>query len=154
MSEPINAPLINPWLKEYNNLLQECNDIYRRAAKKLGVTECTLWILYSLRLEGRPVTQRSLCALMQQPKQTINSALKNMENDGFIRLAPGGDRRTREITLTEKGLELATCTADVIAMAEAKPFSELEPQEREQFLLTYRKLNSLLRRALLESDTD
>ncbi len=144
----MKTPPIDPWLLELNSLLKENDDLYRSAARRLGVPETALWILYSLRTWPPPVTQTSLCQWMHQPKQTINSALKHMEAQGLIQLSPGGDRRTREILLTEAGAALAERTADQVVQAEERALAGLGPQERESFLLIYRKFNRLIRQAM------
>lgn len=141
-------PPIDPWLLEFNNILNESNSIYRNATRQLGVPECTFWILYSLRAEDPPLTQAQLCQLILQPKQTINSALKNLEEEEYITLVPGNDRRTREIQLTERGAALAERTADQMVLAEEQALAGLEPEERAIFLRCYRKLNKLMLHAI------
>ncbi len=132
-------PPIDPWLKQYNSILKESDSFYRSAARQLGVPECTLWILYTLRAEEPPVTQKRLCQMLLQPKQTINSALKSLEAEGSLTLSAGEDRRTRIITLTEKGAALARRTADQIIQAEQAAFQAMEPGEAEAFLRLYQK---------------
>lgn len=134
-------------LQKYNSLVLDNDGIYRSAARSLGVPECTLWILYSLRTEEPPLTQTRLCQLLYQSKQTVNSALKNLEGGGYITLAPGSDRRTRVIALTGKGDELARHTADRIIAAEEAALAALSFQEQEAFWLLYKKYNDLLRRS-------
>ena len=142
-----NLP-IDPFLLELNKVLKENDGIYRSAARRLGVAECTLWLLYTLRAEEPPMTQAKLCQQMLLPKQTINSALKALETEGCIRLMPGRDRRTREIHLTEKGAELAGRTADRLIAAEVAALEGIPPEEKEEFLRTYRKFNRLLRASM------
>lgn len=132
-------------LQKYNSLVLDNDGIYRGAARRLGVPECTLWILYSLRTEEPPLTQTRLCQLLHQSKQTVNSALKKLESGGYINLVPGSDRRTRVVALTEKGDELASRTADRIIAAEESALAALNPQEQEAFLLLNKKYNDLLR---------
>lgn len=139
-----NLP-IDPFLLELNKVLKENDGIYRSAARRLGVAECTLWLLYTLRAEEPPMTQAKLCQRMLQPKQTINSALKALEAEGCIRLSPGSDRRTREIALTSKGAELAGRTADQLIQAEVQALAGIPSEEKQDFLRTYRKFNRLLR---------
>ncbi|MCI8384972.1 MAG: MarR family transcriptional regulator [Acutalibacter sp.] len=142
-----NLP-IDPSLLELNQVLKEADDLYRSATRRLGVPECTLWVLYSLRVWPGPITQTQLCQLIHQPKQTINSALKAMEAKGHITLSPGSDRRTREITLTPQGVELAEQTADWLIRAEGQALASLQPAQRQAFLQAYRKFNLLLRDAI------
>ncbi len=64
-------------LSEFNSALKENDDIYRGLSKFYGLSECALWILYTLRVSETPVTQSDICDVMFQPKQTVNSALRN-----------------------------------------------------------------------------
>ena len=146
----VKEPEIDPWLRELNYILQETDNVYRSAAKRLGLSECTLWILYSLRAEPSPLTQKRLCQVLLQPKQTINSALKAMESEGVISLAPGEDRRTREVVLTEKGRALAGRTADLLVHAEEQALAGMGQEEREAFLQGFRAYTRRLREAMAE----
>lgn len=141
-------PALDPWLLEFNDITRETGSLYRSAAQRLGVPECTLWILYTLRVEAPPLTQAQLCRVLQEPKQTVNSALKNLERDGCITLSPGCDRRTREVSLTPKGAALARRTADRLIQAEEQALDGLGAPEREAFLAVYRKFNQCLRETM------
>ncbi|RKJ40772.1 MarR family transcriptional regulator [Acutalibacter sp. 1XD8-33] len=145
-------PPVDPWLLEYNALIHDNDSLYRAAARRLGVSDCTLWILYSLRAESQPLTQKRLCGLMYLPKQTVNSALKAMEAEGTITLSAGDDRRTRVISLTETGEELARRTADRVVLAEEQALAGMGREERERFLRDYRKFTDLLRQAMSQWD--
>ena len=143
----MEKPTLDPWLLEYNNILRDNDSVYRSAAKKLNIPESTLWILYSFRAESRPITQSYMCSLLHQPKQTVNTALKQLEAQGCISLCAGGDRRTKEISLTEKGEALAQITADKIIAAEEQAFEDMSSKEKETLLALLKKINLLLRQA-------
>lgn len=140
----MREPAIDPWLREYNLILQKNDSFYRVLAKRLGVGECTLWILYSLRAEAAPMTQKRLCQLLLQPKQTVNSALKAMEAEGCITLAPGRDRRTREVVLTKRGVDLAKRTADQVIQAEEQALARMSEARRQAFLEGFQSFTRLL----------
>ena len=82
-------------LREYNDSLKAIDDTYRAAARRFGLPECAFWILYTLRVERAPLTQSEICALQYQPKQTVHSALKRLEADGLLKLAHGGNRKSK-----------------------------------------------------------
>ncbi len=132
-------------LAQYNSIIKENEDIYRELARSLGLSECSFWILYTLRTkEGAPV-QSDVCACLHEPKQTVNSALKKMEADGLITLAHGTDRRSKKISLTSQGTQLCEKTVDRVIGMEQMAFKGLPPQERELFLSLFRKLTGLLK---------
>ena len=140
-------------LSEYNRIMKENDEVYRDLAKTLGLSESFFWILYALRAEDAAV-QSELCACMHQPKQTVNSALKKMEADGYIELTCGGNRRSKRIILTEKGDALCKRTVDKVIAIESAALNEMPEEELELFLSLFRKYTALLkeRRAGLQQN--
>lgn len=130
-------------LSEYNRIMKENEEFYRDVAKTLGLSESVFWILYTLRTEYATV-QSEICACMYQPKQTVNSALKKMEADGYIELTSGDDRRSKRILLTEKGDALCKKTVDKIIAIECAALDGLPEEELEQFLSLFRRFTDLL----------
>ena len=90
-------------LLEYNKETKRLDDLYRCAAKQCGISECAFWILYTLRAEERQFTQAEICEFLIEPKQTVNSALKKLEAEGYLTLSAGADQRSKRVCLTEKG---------------------------------------------------
>ena len=69
------------YLSRLNNLFKENDEIYRNAAKRVGLPDCAFWIFYILREEliknvGNILTQSVICTTMSLPKTTVNSAIK------------------------------------------------------------------------------
>lgn len=93
------------YLLEYNTIFKENDVIYRRMAAQFGLSDSAFWILYCLRESATPLTQKQLCESIYMSKQTINSALKSLERNGFITLTTGKDRRSKFLVLTEAGQE-------------------------------------------------
>ena len=113
----------------FNAAMKHVDDVYRRAVRQYGLSECAFWILYTLRVE-RPYTQAGLCELLHEPKQTVNSALKKLEAEGFLVLSAGDDQRSKRVRLTEKGEQLARTCADRVAEAEARAIGSMSPDDR------------------------
>lgn len=139
-------------LTQYNKSFKSIDETYRNAAKRFGMSECTFWILYTLRNETPPLTQSEICALQYQPKQTVNSALKKLENEGFLTLSVGADRRNKYVSLTSKGLRLAEKTVDVFAESEANALLMMSEDEQDALCSLLKKYNSLLNSELQVSD--
>lgn len=133
---------------EYNTIFKENDELYRRAAKALDIPDCALWILYTLRTEREIITQKEICEAFYYPKQTVNSALKRLEVDGSIVLSEMEDRRSKRISLTEKGKKLAKKTADRLIKAELAAMSGLSEEEQERFIELFRKYTELLKNNL------
>lgn len=132
-------------LWEYNNILKENDNIYRDLARDLGLSVCQFWILYTLRTESLPPSQRDICASLYLPKQTINSALKKMESEGYLALAPGKDQRSKRILLTSKGILLCEETVDQIISIERSAFADLSEEKQELFLSLFHQYTDLLK---------
>lgn len=133
------------WLEEFNRIMKENDNLYRNAAKTLGLTDCTFWILYALREENSVLTQSEICNLMYQPKQTVNSALKKMELEGYIALRSHNNRRSKQIHLTDRGIALAEKTVNKMIAVEQEALSDLSDSERKIFISLFQKYTNLLK---------
>ncbi len=126
-------------LKQYNDITKENDQLYRGIAKKFGLSECAVWILYYLRAEYGEPMQSGICSSFHQPKQSINSALKKLEAEGYIALTTGGNRRKKEIVLTAEGRKLCGETVDYIIEAEKGALGVLTEKEQEDFMNLFEK---------------
>lgn len=138
-------------LRQYNRLFKEYDDLYHSLARHFGLSDCALWILYSVREGQQPLTQSDICEKMFQTRQTIHSAFKKLADEGFLELrGMEENRKSKQIFLTEKGEVLAEQTADPILRAEQQALSCLSRQEQETFLHLFEKyvgnLNNEFRR--------
>ena len=127
-------------LRQYNRLFKEYDDLYRGLARHFGLSDCALWVLYFVREENHPLTQSEICERMLQPRQTIHSAFKKLEAEGILELREmDGNRKSKEIFLTEKGENLAARTADPVLNTELLAMSHLSRQEQKTFLSLFEK---------------
>ena len=135
-------------LAAYNELYKEQDDLYRAAARGFGLSDCACWVLYALREAERPMTQGDVCAAVYQPKQTVQSALKKLIGEGFLRLTEGRDRRSKHLVLTERGEALVRRTVDPVMAAETAAMGTLTETEQAQLLALQRRYNAALRQYL------
>ncbi len=136
-------PYISKTMRRCNLLQSEIETVYHEAAKKFGISDSTLIILYTLCMFGQSCPLSEIIRLSGLRKQTVNSALRNMERDGLISLAASGIK-TKDVCLTEKGEALAEKTALPLLQAEDAIFLSWEEQDVEQYLtLTARFLEGL-----------
>ena len=134
------------FLRAYNWLYKESNAIYHRLAGYFGLSDTAFWLLYSLRETDRPLKQAELCSILCSSKQTVNSALKNLEEEGLIRLESAqGDRCSKEVFLTEAGSELAAASVDRVLAIEEQAALRLSPEERLAILALERRHVEALR---------
>ena len=135
---------------ELNEIMKETDDLYRNLAKKFKMSDCMMWILYILREDDRAVTQSDICNLMCMPKQTVNSSLKKMEAEGYIELLNINDKRSKQVCLTEKGVDLANNTVDRIISKENNALSKMDNEEQALFINLFKKYKDLLKESFME----
>jgi len=135
---------------ELNEIMKETDDLYRNLAKKFKMSDCMIWILYILREDDRSVTQSDICNMMCIPKQTVNSSLKKMEAEGYIELLSINDKRSKQVCLTEKGVDLANNTVDIIISKENNALSKMDKEEQALFINLFKKYKDLLKESFME----
>ena len=145
----------NAWqmLLAYNKEVKKLDDLYRCAAKRCGISECAFWILYTLRAEDRQFTQTEICEFLQEPKQTVNSALKKLEAEGYLALVSGADQRSKRVVLTERGERFAAAQVDRVPEAEAGALGAMTPQARAALLEGLRQFRVLFEAQLRANGT-
>ncbi len=75
---------------------------YYFCARKLGVKENTLALLYALD-DGKPHSQKQICEDWLIPKTTINTIVKELVRAGYLTLLPGEKPREKQLLLTQSG---------------------------------------------------
>ena len=135
---------------ELNEIMKETDDLYRNLAKKFKMSDCMIWILYILREDDRSVTQSDICNMMCIPKQTVNSSLKKMEAEGYIELLNINDKRSKQVCLTEKGVDLANNNVDIIISKENNALSKMDKEEQALFINLFKKYKDLLKESFME----
>lgn len=82
----------------------QANGLYSSWAASKNFNYYLLLVLYAL--EGqKAMTQKKICICTGLTKQTVNSVIRSLKEDGYVDLAPGmEDRREKQVTLTDKGI--------------------------------------------------
>lgn len=127
------TPYMSSSLREFNRLYKEYNDIYRDAARKLGLSDSAFDILYTICEEGDGCLQRDVCNSTLIPKQTVHSSIHKLEQEGYLLLTPGKGR-SMHIHLTEKGQNLLEKTIFPVVQAENDAFVQLGETDCQQLL--------------------
>jgi DNA-binding MarR family transcriptional regulator len=129
---------------ELNHLMKNHADKYASLASAYHLSECGFWILYVLRSNFAALTQRDLCEWLYQPKQSVNTAIKKLVDEGLLLLTSADNKRSKYLTLTEKGILFCEKTIDHVIEAERKAMTGLNEEEKELLLETLHKYNDLL----------
>ena len=75
---------------------------YYFSARKMGVKENTLALLYALD-DGRPHSQKQIYEDWLIPKTTVNTVVKELRDAGYVTLLAEEASREKMILLTETG---------------------------------------------------
>lgn len=133
----------------YNQLAKELDELYQLYAKKSGLSEAAFWILYCVHERREPYTQKELCDIWSYSRQTINSALKNLEMQGIVYLkSQPGNRKNKRILLTASGEGLVRRIIVPLVDAEKNVFIQMGEQDTQAFLTLTRRHLELLRREI------
>lgn len=118
-------------LARFNSLYKEMDDVYHSLARHFGLSDCALWILYTMKETQDPLTQSRLCEILSLSKQTVNSALKNLETTGYIKLEPvTGNHKSKQILLTDTGNRFTERTIDQVMSIERQAFEQFSAEEQ------------------------
>ena len=126
-------PCVSEQLQYYNLLTSEIDEAYHNASLKLGLSDSAMMILYALCSRENPCPLLEIAKLTGISRQTIHSAIKELEAQGILTLeSPGGRRKL--VRLTEEGMELAEKTAGRLIKIENEIFDSWTGEELEQYI--------------------
>lgn len=136
---------IRKQLRKFNAILKETDAIFNKLAKQSGLSDCSFWIMYSLRDSGGECTQKELCDQWTFSKQTVNSAIKGLEKNGYIDLTSSKeDKRSKLIRLNEQGILFAKESIDFVFELEELTLQRMNPSQRAAMIELNRTYKSML----------
>lgn len=145
--------LISKYLKEYNHIYKEANDIYHEIARKLQLSDSALDIFYTIFEMGDNCLQRDICKASCMPKQTVNSSIRKLQTDGYLTLSPGKGW-SMHIHLTPSGQKLIQEKLVPLIRIENDAFEDMTVEECEQLIHLNAKYNQTLRSRLSNLEED
>ena len=125
---------------EFDRFLKELNEKYSELASVIGFSESGFVILYALVELGNGCLQKDIVNQYYLNKQTINSAVKSLEKNGYIYLEKGHGRNMH-IYLTVLGEKFAKEKIIPVIKSEDRVFERMTEEEGEMFLELKRKYN-------------
>lgn len=121
------------------------DDMYHNYAAQLNLSYTAFWILYITWVQGDGCTQKDICEFWSFTKQTVNSALKSLEQKDYIRLLPMEEnRKSKQILLTDAGRIIASKIIPPLVKAETISFQQLSKEERQALVSLSQKRTALL----------
>ena len=132
--------------QEFISASKEIDDVYHMLALKFGLSDSAMWILCTMREANRELTQSEIAQEMSMSRQTVNSTIKNLEKQGYLRLeVVSGDRRNKILSFTEEGETFVKRTVDRVLSLEHQVFENLEVEEQEKITQILRKYTRFMR---------
>lgn len=88
-----------------NQIYRKQDDLYHEYASHFGLSSISFWILYTLcETEDEVFTQNKLADMWHIPRQSLNSAVRTLMNQGYIKLEQMAvARNSKALSLTEEG---------------------------------------------------
>ena len=139
-------------LAAFREATMELDNLYSRFPKSCGLSEAEYWSLLLI-YEGI-VTQSRISEQLFLSRQTLNSAFKQLQKKGLIRLEPYQDNlRSKRAFLTEAGK--AFVEENVLRMHRVDERAWQHMSQEDQAVLTAltRKFSSCIRKELDDSNT-
>ncbi len=130
-------------LKRYNHLVGEIDAVYHEASLKLGMSDSVSKILYTICNVGSSCLLHDICKQTGLSKQTVHSAIRNLEAKEMVTLELVGGK-AKKVCLTEKGEIFAQKTARRLIDMENSILSSWPKEDVQTYLeLTERFLVDL-----------
>ena len=132
------------YISKINFITSEIDGLYHQASVKLGLNDSTSRVLYTLIKHSGSCLISDIYKQSGIGKQTVNSALRKLEEDGIINLEQF-DGRSKKVIFTDKGKEYANETIIKLIAAETKAYEQWSESEITQYLELSRKFMQTLR---------
>lgn len=137
------------FMKDLSRCYNVSDELYHRLSLHYGMPDSHLWVLYSLYFGGRPCTPKELAETWSLPKQTVHSALKALQQGGYLTMQRSEENgRNRLILLTEEGMKLAARLIEPVIAAEERALACLDAKEQRQLVGLMTRYNRALREEL------
>lgn len=141
---------VSPRLRDIhriNYLTSEMDSLYHQASQQLGISDSVSVLLYTLYDKGVPCPLSVVYKSSGVSKQTINSALRKLEEENILYLIPDSGR-SKQIVLTEQGEAYLQKTAAKLFAAEVRAFDGWEEEEVHAHVRLMEKYLNALRQEI------
>ena len=115
-----------------NLYFKRLNEKYHSYAVYCGISDPTLWVLYSVWGSEVPLTQNDICEKWMYPKQTVNFTISGLVKKGYVQLEQrSGAHSGKAVCLTEQGRELCKKIIQPLIEAEEKSLLDMTEPARK-----------------------
>ena len=139
-------------LAAFREATMELDNLYSRFPKSCGLSEAEYWSLLLI-YEGI-VTQSRISEQLFLSRQTLNSAFKQLQKKGLIRLEPYQDNlRSKRAFLTEAGKAFVEENVLRMHRVEERAWQHMSQEGQAVLTALTRKFSSCIRKELDDSNT-
>ncbi len=123
------------WVNSFDRLYRKTDQLYYEMARDCGIPESAYWLMYAIFSRGGSMPVRDISETCGYTKQTVNSALRKLEEKGLVETSfCEGSRKAKQVTFTELGHELSQEQIVPANIAERRAFQALTPTEQADML--------------------
>ena len=140
-------------LHQINYLASELDALYHKSSLKLGITDSESIVLYAIHDAGERCLLSDIYKQSGINKQTVNSAIRNLESDGILYLEQSTGR-SKTVILTNKGKDFVEKTVARLCEAEAKAFDSWSEEEVSTYIRLMEKYVGCFRQQIDELETE
>ena len=139
-------------LAAFREATMELDNLYSRFPKSCGLSEAEYWSLLLI-YEGI-VTHSRISEQLFLSRQTLNSAFKQLQKKGLIRLEPYQDNlRSKRAFLTEAGKAFVEENVLRMHRVEERAWQHMSQEDQAVLTALTRKFSSCIRKELDDSNT-
>lgn len=126
----------------------QANGLYSSWAASRNINYYLLFVLYAL--DGqKTMTQKKICICTGLTKQTVNSVIRSLKEDGYIELVSGcEDRREKQIILTAKGIDYSREMIAPLRELERRALQNMGSERVQQMINDIALFNTLLEKEM------
>jgi len=125
---------INERLKQLNGMLCEIDSIYQSLLATKNVSDSEFVVMIAILSIGEGCLQKDIAETSYMSKKTINSTIKKLEKEGFIKLK-AGKYPNMHIYLTNKGVEHIKENVLPIIEVEERVLNSMSEEEFERLII-------------------
>ena len=124
---------INDRLKQLNRMLCEVDSIYQSLLATKNVSDSEFVVMIAIMSLGEGCLQKDIAETSYMSKKTINSAIKKLEKEGYIKLK-AGKYPNMHIYMTSQGIEHVKNSVLPIIDVENKVLNSMSDEEFEKLI--------------------
>lgn len=139
-------------MEDISSIFKSLDYLYYECAKKSGMAETAFFIIMAVREKNAGCTQTDICERWTMSRQTVNSALKKLEKDGFLILTPAETGKRKIIELTRKGIKYSEIYIDPVFEFEKAAWISLSKEKQKVFLDIAKEYHMAFKNAMERSE--